>query len=115
MRFSCSRLAAGASSSAIPIAQSLAYAAAFFCLVFLSIHAGAQRPALRDLLFTCVGVGAMTLVLLPMREWTPGVLTLGAQIIAGASIMMAFIMALNVAGLRPVIARALAQIAGRFF
>ena len=77
--------------------------------MFLSFHAGAQRPALRDLLVTCLGVGAMTLVLLPMRDWTPGVLTLGAQIIAGASIMMAFIMALNVAGLRPVIVRALSR------
>lgn len=108
---------AGATTAAgaIAVAQSLAYGAAFLCLVCFSFMAGAQRPALRDLLVTCFGVAAMTLVLLPMREWTPGIFTLGAQIVVGATIMMAVIMVMNVADLRPVIMRAAAQIARRIF
>ena len=96
------------------MAQSLAYGSAFLFLVILAFLAGAQRPALRDILVTCLGVVVMTLVLLPMREWTPGIITLGAQIAVGAAIMMAFIVGLNVAGLRPVIVRAVGQIIRRF-
>ncbi|MBX9757366.1 MAG: lipopolysaccharide biosynthesis protein [Beijerinckiaceae bacterium] len=97
-------------ASTIAIAQSLAYAAAFFCLVSLSFMAGAQRPALRDLIVTCLGVAAMTLVLVPMRGWAPGILTLGVQIVVGASIMV-----MNIADLRPVIVRAAGQIVRRLF
>ena len=99
--------------SMIPIAQSIAYAAAFICLVALSFAAGAKRPALADLLFTCIGVAAMTLALLPMRDWTPGIVTLAAQVCTGGSVMMASILLFNVANLRPVFLQAARQIIRR--
>jgi O-antigen/teichoic acid export membrane protein len=103
-------VAASSDPRMIPIAQSIAYAAAFFSLVILSFVAGASRPALRDLLFACAGVAAMTLALWPTRDWTPGALTLIAQVTIGGAIMLSFILALNVGGLRPVVVGAFRQV-----
>lgn len=106
-------LGGSADPSMIAIVQSVAYAAAFLSLVALAFAAGAKRPAFRHILFTCVGVATMTLALLPMREWTPGVLTLATQVFVGGAIMLAFILALNVAELRPVLVNAARQIVRR--
>lgn len=104
----------GAAPSAIAIAQSLAYAAAFVWLVCLSFAAGAKRPQLRDLLYTCLAVAAMTLALLPTREWPAGVSTLAVQVVGGGAIMLTFILALNIGNLRPVVADAVRHLAARF-
>lgn len=99
----------------IAVAQSLAYAAAFFCLAILSFAAGGKRPAMRDMALTCVAVAGMTLVLLPMREWTPGFVTLAAQTAVGGSLMISIIMAADIGGLRPVFVRSARQILSRIF
>jgi hypothetical protein len=96
--------------SMIPIAQSIAYAAAFVCLVALSFAAGAKRPAFADLFLTCVGVVVMTLALLPMRDWTPGAATLLGQVCTGGGVMVACILLFNIANLRPVFLQAVKQI-----
>lgn len=101
------------SPKTIAIVQSVAYAAAFAFLVALAFAAGAKRPGFRHILFTCIGVAIMTLALLPMREWTPGVVTLFIQVFVGGAIMVAFILALDVAGLRPVFLNAARQIVRR--
>ncbi|MDP2356177.1 MAG: lipopolysaccharide biosynthesis protein [Beijerinckiaceae bacterium] len=106
-------MASSSQPSTIPIAQSVAYAAAFFCLVGLSFVAGAKRPALLHLFYAAVGVAVMTLALLPMRDWTPGVGTLATQVLTGGVIMVAFIMMFNIAGLRPILLQAIRQVAAR--
>lgn len=106
-------MASSSQPSIIPIAQSIAYAAAFFCLVGLSFAAGAKRPALLHLLYAAIGVVVMTLALWPMRSWTPGVGTLAAQVFTGGSIMLAFIMVFNIAGLRPILLQAVRQVVSR--
>ncbi len=99
--------------SMIPIAQSIAYAAAFVCLVALSFAAGAKRPAFADLFLTCVGVAVMTLALLPMRDWTPGAATLLVQVCTGGGVMVACILLFNIANLRPVFLQAAKQVLRR--
>ncbi len=96
--------------SMIPIAQSIAYAAAFVCLVALSFAAGAKRPAFADLFLTCLGVVVMTLALLPMRNWTPGAATLLVQVCTGGGVMVACILLFNIANLRPVFLQAVQKI-----
>lgn len=108
-------LGGAAQPAMIAVAQSLAYAAAFVCLVVLSFAAGGKRPAMRDMAFTCVAVAAMTLVLLPMRAWTPGLFTLAAQMIVGGGVVTAILMAANVGGLRPVLVRSARQVLSRLF
>ncbi len=106
-------MASSSQPSIIAIAQSIAYAAAFFCLVGLSFAAGAKRPALLHLLYAAIGVVVMTLALLPMRQWTPGVGALATQVLTGGVIMVAFIMIFNIADLRPILLQAIRKIASR--
>ena len=105
--------AGGANPNAIAIAQSLAFAAALLWLVVMSFTAGARRPQLLDLLYTCIGVATMTLALLQTRDWTPGVATLVAQVFGGGAIMTGFILALNIGNLRPVIFDAFRRLVAR--
>lgn len=106
-------LGRAANPDAIAHAQSIAYAAAFLCLLVLAFIAGARRPALLDITLTLVGVGVMTLALLPLRAWPPGVVTLAAQVALGGGIMVAFIMAFDIAGLRGLILPALKRLVRR--
>ncbi|MDB5572743.1 MAG: rane protein involved in the export of O-antigen and teichoic acid-like protein [Hyphomicrobiales bacterium] len=88
------------SPHAVASAQSWAFVAAFAALLVFAVRSGARMPRWRDLLATCAGVGAMYVVVLPMRAWEPGLATALAQASAGAATFGAFVLALDIAGMR---------------
>ena len=96
----------GQDASSLAIAQSAAYFAAMIALIGFATVSRPRWPSLRDIASICVALAGMVAVVWPMRAWTPGVLSLAAQVIAGAGVYGALALALDVAGLRaPVMAR----------
>jgi peptidoglycan biosynthesis protein MviN/MurJ (putative lipid II flippase) len=87
-------LARGGDASGLAIAQSGAAIASLMALLGFAARTRPHWPAARDLGAIAISTGAMALVLLPLRNGAPGVLTLAAEIVVGmavfASLMLAF-------------------------
>lgn len=82
------------------IAQSGAFVAAFATLAIFAAASGARWPRARDLLLTIIATAIMAAALYPMRQWPPGVFTLAAQIVAGATIFGGLVAVFDIAILR---------------
>jgi O-antigen/teichoic acid export membrane protein len=97
----------GADASSLAIAQSGAYCAALVALVGFAFASRPRWPSLREIGAIAISTAAMIAALWPMRAWTPGALTLAAQIMIGAGVFGALALFFDIAGLRaPVLARA---------
>jgi O-antigen/teichoic acid export membrane protein len=89
-------------ASSLAIAQSGALFAGLVALVVLAVVSGAKWPRARDILISCIATGAMVACVLPMRQMTPGLVTLLLQIATGVVVYGFFIIVFDVAGLRQV-------------
>jgi peptidoglycan biosynthesis protein MviN/MurJ (putative lipid II flippase) len=89
----------GEDASNLAIAQGGAYVAALVATVYFALRTQPVWPSFWDMFAALVATGAMSLALTPLREMTPGVLTLIAQILVGASIYGLLTVAFDIAGL----------------
>ena len=92
-----------ADASSYAIAQAGSMIGAMATLIGFALFARPRWPRGRDLVIAAIGTLAMGIALLPLRQWTPGVTTLVAEIVLGALIYSAFVAAFDVAGLRSLI------------
>jgi O-antigen/teichoic acid export membrane protein len=93
-------LANGADASGLAIAQSGAAIASLAALLVFATRTRPHWPTARDLGAIAVGTGAMMLVLLPLRNGAPGVLTLAAEIAVGVGVFACLMLAFDAIGLR---------------
>jgi O-antigen/teichoic acid export membrane protein len=89
-----------ADASRFAIAQAGAMVGALITLLCFALFTRPRWPRGRDLAIAAVATLAMGTVLMPLRQWQPGVATLVVEIIAGTTIYAAFIAAFDMAGLR---------------
>ncbi|MBV9395202.1 MAG: lipopolysaccharide biosynthesis protein [Methylobacteriaceae bacterium] len=101
-------LARGGDASGLAIAQSGAAIASLIALLVFAARTQPHWPAARDLAAIAIGTGAMILVLLPLRNGPPGVLTLAAEIVVGMGVFAGLMLAFDGIGSRQLIL-------GRFF
>ncbi|MDE2364501.1 MAG: lipopolysaccharide biosynthesis protein [Hyphomicrobiales bacterium] len=90
----------GDDASSLATAQSIAYVAALLALVCFAISSRPRWPSIADLARIALSLAGMAAVVLPMRHWQPGVVSLGAQVISGALTYGALALALDIGGLR---------------
>jgi O-antigen/teichoic acid export membrane protein len=90
----------GNDASSLAISQAAALVAALVALIGFSTRSKPKWPHMRDLATIALAAFAMVLAAAPLRELRPGLITLAAQIIVGASVYSAVILTLDVAGLR---------------
>ncbi len=103
-----------ADASNLAIAQSAAYVAALLALVAFATAARPRWPSASDLSKIALALGGMVLAIMPMRAWSPGIITLATQVILGATIYGVIALALDIGALRaPTLARMRALVAGR--
>lgn len=104
-----------ADATHLALAQSGAFMLAFLALCGFAVASGARWPALREIVLTLLATLVMAGVLWPMRDWTPGAMTGGLQILAGSLAYGAITAAFDIAGLRSAAAGAFAKLrkAGR--
>jgi peptidoglycan biosynthesis protein MviN/MurJ (putative lipid II flippase) len=93
-------LARGGDASGLAIAQSGAAIASLMALLGFAARTRPHWPAARDLGAIAVSTGAMMLVLLPLRNATPGVLTLASEIVAGLAVFASLMLAFDGIGMR---------------
>ncbi|MGE0197004.1 MAG: lipopolysaccharide biosynthesis protein, partial [Methylocystis sp.] len=89
----------GEDASNLAIAQGGAYVAALAATVYFALRTQPVWPSFWDMIAALVATGAMSLAVTPLREMTPGVLTLIEQILAGAVVYGLLTVAFNIAGL----------------
>jgi O-antigen/teichoic acid export membrane protein len=99
---------AGGDASGLAVAQTGAALASLIALLVFAARTQPHWPAARDLTAIAISTCAMLLVLLPLRNATPGVLTLAAEIVVGIGIFAGLMLALDGIGLRQLVL-------GRFF
>ena len=93
-------LPATGDATRLAMAQSGAFGLALLVLAAIAAFSGARWPKFRDLAAALISTALMTLALLPLRDWTPGVATLAAQIVCGGAIFALCAAAFDLAGLR---------------
>jgi O-antigen/teichoic acid export membrane protein len=96
-------LARGGDASGLAIAQSGAAIASLIALLVFAARTQPHWPAARDLAAIAVSTGAMALVLLPLHNAVPGVLTLGAEIVVGIAVFAGLMLAFDGIGSRQLI------------
>ena len=84
----------------LALALSGALLAGLCALMLIAAGSKARWPRARDILLALVGAAAMTTCVAPLRAWSPGVVTLVAQVVAGVAVYGAFVGAFDIAGLR---------------
>ncbi|MBM3550161.1 MAG: lipopolysaccharide biosynthesis protein [Alphaproteobacteria bacterium] len=94
----------GEDASNLAIAQAGAYVAALVATVYFALRTQPVWPSFWDMFAALVATGAMSLALTPLREMTPGALTLIAQILVGASVYGLLTVAFDIAGLGDLVA-----------
>ena len=99
---------AGGDASGLAIAQSGAAIASLIALLVFAARTQPHWPAARDLAAIAISTCAMLLVLLPLRNATPGLLTLAAEIVAGIAVFASLMLAFDGIGSRRLVL-------GRFF
>jgi hypothetical protein len=104
----------GDDASALAIAQTGGFIGAFVTLTLVAALTRPQWPRWRDIGGAVVGTAAMAAILLPLRESTPGLVTLVLQIMSGVVIYTFFVVALDIAGLRTLFLARLRPLAARF-
>ena len=82
------------------IAQAGAFTVALVALLTFAALTGPKWPSARDILLSMLGTAVMAAVVLQMRGWTPGVITVAAQAVVGAVIYVGFVIAFDIARLR---------------
>jgi peptidoglycan biosynthesis protein MviN/MurJ (putative lipid II flippase) len=103
-------LARGGDASGLAMAQSGAAIASLIALLAFATRTRPQWPAARDLAAIAVSTGAMLFALLPLRNGAPGVVTLGAEILAGIFVFAGAMLAFDAMGARQLlIARVFAR------
>jgi O-antigen/teichoic acid export membrane protein len=93
-------LARGGDASGLAIAQSGAAIASLVALLGFAARTRPHWPAARDLAAIAVSTCAMILVLLPLRNAAPGVLTLAAEIVVGVGVFAGLMLAFDGIGSR---------------
>lgn len=102
-----------ADAESFAIAQTGAYVAALFALVFVASFSKPQWPRLRDIAATVLATMAMAAALLPLREHNPSLPTLIEQVMAGTVIYSFFVASFDIASLRTILyAKLRAHVAG---
>jgi O-antigen/teichoic acid export membrane protein len=101
-------------ATSLAIAQSGAFVVAFVALVGVSCFSKPIWPRPRDLIFTALATGAMAAVLLPLRDYEPGMLTLVEQIAGGTIVYGALVFLFDIAALRTLIVGRLRPAVARF-
>jgi O-antigen/teichoic acid export membrane protein len=96
-------LARGGDASGLAIAQSGAAIASLTALLVFAARTRPHWPAARDLAAIAISTGAMVLVLLPLRDATPGVLTLAAAVTIGIAVFAGLMLAFDGVGSRQLI------------
>ena len=90
----------GRDASSLALAQCGAYLAALVATLFFAARAKPIWPRPRDVAFAVVATGGMVAVLSPLREMTPGVLTLLLQVSLGVVVYGVLTLIFDTAGLR---------------
>jgi O-antigen/teichoic acid export membrane protein len=90
----------GRDASSLALAQCGAYLAALVATLFFAARAKPIWPRPRDVAFAIVATGGMVAVLSPLREMTPGVLTLLLQVSLGVVVYGVLTLIFDTAGLR---------------
>ncbi len=90
----------GKDASNLALAQCGAYIAAFIATLLFAAREKPFWPRPRDIAAAVAATLGMTAALLPLREMTPGILTLLLQVSLGAAIYGALTFAFDTAGLR---------------
>ena len=90
----------GRDASSLALAQCGAYLAALVATLFFAARAKPIWPRPRDVAFAVVATGGMVAVLSPLREMTPGILTLLLQVSLGAAAYGVLTLIFDTAGLR---------------
>ena len=90
----------GADASTIALVQAGMFVVAFVALTFFAMFTRPHWPSWRNLLGTLLAVAAMSLGLLPLRDWQPGLGTLALQVFGGAAIYGLGVAAFDLGGLR---------------
>src|SRR5438270_2738518 len=96
-------LARGGNASGLAIAQSGAAIASLVALLASATRTRPHWPAARDLAAIAVSTCAMILVLLPLRNAAPGVLTLAAEIVVGIGVFAGLMLAFDGIGSRQLV------------
>jgi O-antigen/teichoic acid export membrane protein len=96
-------LARGGDASGLAIAQSGAAIASLVALLGFAARTRPHWPAARDLAAIAVSTCAMILVLLPLRNAAPGVLTLAAETVVGIGVFAGLMLAFNGIGSRQLV------------
>jgi O-antigen/teichoic acid export membrane protein len=100
-------LARGGDASGLAIAQSGAAMASLVALLAFAARTRPHWPAARDLAAIAISTGAMALVLLPLRNGAPGVLTLAAEIVVGIAVFAGLMLVFDGIGSRQLLVRRL--------
>jgi O-antigen/teichoic acid export membrane protein len=93
-------LAGASDASGFAIAQSGAAIASLVALLAFAARTQPHWPAARDLAAIAISTLAMVLVLLPLRNATPGLLTLAAEISLGIAVFAALLLSFDAIGSR---------------
>ena len=101
-------------ASSLAIAQSGAFALAFFTLLALACWSKPVWPKLRDLIATALGTLAMVGLLLPLRSRSPSFEVLSLQVAGGVGIYGLLVALFDIASLRTLIAERLRPTVTRF-
>ena len=101
-------------ASSLAIAQSGAFALAFFTLLALACWSKPVWPKLRDLIATALGTLAMVGLLLPLRSRPPSFEVLSLQVAGGVGIYGLLVALFDIASLRTLIAERLRPTVTRF-
>ena len=103
----------GDDASSLAVAQSLAMAVGLVVLMVFAQASAPQWPRWRDLALTSAASAGMAALLIVLREWPPGILTLLAQIVAGGGFYLAFVLLFDIANLRSILLQKLAPLMAR--
>jgi hypothetical protein len=90
----------GTDASSLALAQCGAYLAALVATLYFAARAKPIWPRPGDVAFAVVATGGMVAVLWPLREMTPGVLTLLLQVSLGVVVYGVLTLIFDTAGLR---------------
>src|SRR5947199_9716904 len=96
-------LARGGNASGLAIAQSGAAIASLVALLAFATRTRPHWPAARALAAIALSTGALILVLLPLRNAAPGVLTLAAEIVVGIGVFAGLMLAFDGIGSRQLV------------
>jgi O-antigen/teichoic acid export membrane protein len=100
-------LARGGDASGLAIAQSGAAIASLIALLAFATRTRPHWPAVRDLGAIATSTCAMVLVLLPLRNAAPGLLTLAAEIAVGIGVFAGLMLVFDGIGSRRLLVRRL--------